>query len=191
LSIHLQYGDHPADDRRLDDERLLIAAVRPGRRPRGGFTLLELLVVVLVLAVIAVVAAPRISTDPALVSTQAAQLAGDIRYVQSLAMTQAQKYRINLSAGGYTFTLADAGGTAVAHPFTGSTAQINWNSGVTVTLPPTNLPNNLVAFDSRGIPYTDGLATTALASTATIVLTKGSDTQQITIVPQTGKVTPP
>jgi len=157
----------------------------------GGFTLVELIVILLVIAVIAAIAAPRMSTDPALVSAQAEQLAGDIRYVQSLAMTQAQRYRINLNATGYTFTLGDAGGTPVTHPLTGSTAQINWNSGIAITLPPTGLPNNLVAFDGRGVPYTDNLAATALAATATIVLTRGSANQQITITPQTGKVTPP
>src|SRR5713226_929493 len=156
-----------------------------------GFTLTELVMVIVVVAIIAAIALPRMGNDPILVSTQAEQLAGDIRYVQSLAMTQAQRYRINLNATGYTFTLADAGGTPVAHPLTGSTAQINWNSGIAITLPPTGLPNNLVAFDGRGAPYTDNVATTVLAVTATIVLTRGSASQQITIAPETGKVTPP
>jgi len=156
-----------------------------------GFTLVELIVMLLVIAVIAVIAAPKMSSDPISVATEAEQLAGDIRYVQTLAMTQAQRYRINLTATGYTFTLADAGGTAVIHPLTGSTAQINWRSGTTVALPPTSLPNNLVAFDGRGVPYTDGLATIALAATATIVLSRSTANQQISISPETGKVTPP
>src|SRR5882757_2578183 len=127
----------------------------------GGFTLVELIVLLLVIAVIAVIAAPKMSSDPVLVATQAEQLAGDIRYAQTLAMTQAQRYRINLTATGYTFTLADAGGTPVIHPFTGSAAPINWNAGTAIALPPAGLPNNLVAFDGRGVPYTDSLATTA------------------------------
>jgi len=155
----------------------------------GGFTLVELIVLLLVIAVIAVVAAPKMSSDPVSVATEAEQLAGDIRYVQTLAMTQAQRYRINLTATGYTFTLAD--GTAVIHPLTGSTAPINLNSGTTIGLPPTGLPNNLVAFDGRGVPYTDAPATTALAATASIVLSRGTASQQISISPETGKVTPP
>jgi type II secretory pathway pseudopilin PulG len=155
-----------------------------------GFTLVELIVMLLVVAVIAVIAAPKMSSDPISVATEAEQLAGDIRYVQTLAMTQAQRYRINLTATGYTFTLADAGGTAVIHPLTGSTAQINWNAWTAIALPPTGLPSNLVAFDGRGVPYTDNLATTALAANATIVLSRGSASQQITISPETGKVTP-
>jgi hypothetical protein len=48
-----------------------------------------------------------------------------------------------------------------------------------------------VAFDGRGVPYTDNVATTALAATATIVLSRGTASQQISISPETGKVTPP
>jgi type II secretory pathway pseudopilin PulG len=156
-----------------------------------GFTLVELIVMLLVIAVIAVIAAPKMSSDPISVATEAEQLAADIRYVQTLAMTQAQRYRINFTATGYTFTLADAGATAVIHPLTGSTAPINLNSGTTIGLPPTGLLNSLVAFDGRGVPYTDSLATTALAATATIVLSRGTASQAITISPETGKVTPP
>ena len=158
--------------------------------PQRGFTLRELLIVMVLVGIISAIALPRMGNDPVLASTQTDQLAGDIRYVQALAMTQGKRYRINFTVTGYTFTQADAGGTPVPHPVTGSTAPIAWNSGITVTLPPT-LPSNLVAFDGLGIPYTDNLATTARAAAATIVLSRGGSNQQITITPQTGKVTPP
>jgi len=169
-----------------------------GPRLRGparerGFTLRELIIVMVIVGIISAIALTRTGNDPVLLSTQVDQLAGDIRYVQALAMTQGQRYRINLSATGYTLTLADAGGTLVPHPVSGSTAQTNWNSGVTVALPPTNLPNSLVAFDGRGIPYTDNVATTPLAvpNTATITLSKGSASpQSVTVTPLTGRVTP-
>jgi len=147
--------------------------------------------VLVIVGIISAIALSRTESDPVMLSTQVDQLAGDIRYVQALAMTQGQRYRINLTATGYTLTLANAGGTLVPHPVTGSTAQTNWNSGVTVALPPTNLPNSLVAFDGRGIPYTDNLAATALgAAPATITLSKGGVSQSITITTQTGRVTP-
>ena len=156
-----------------------------GPAPERGFTLRELLIVMVLVGIISAIALPRMGNDPVMLSTQVDQLAGDIRYVQALAMTQGQRYRINLTATGYTLTLADAGGTLVPHPVTGSTAQTNWNSGVTVAPAPT-----LVAFDGRGIPYTDNIATIALAATFTITLSKGGTNQSVTITPQTGRVTP-
>jgi len=158
----------------------------------GGFTLQEIIMVLVIVGIISAIALARMGNDPVMLSTQVDQLAGDIRYVQALAMTQGQRYRINLTATGYTLTLANAGGTLVPHPVTGSTAQTNWNSGVTISLPPTNLPSNLVAFDGLGIPYTDATATAAgaLGAVATITLSRGGTSQSITSTPQTGRVTP-
>lgn len=92
-----------------------------------------------VVAIVSAIALSRVGSNPVLISTQAEQLAADIRHVQTLAMTQGQRYRINLTATGYAFTLADARGTPMVHSLTGSTAQINWNSGIAIALPPTGL----------------------------------------------------
>jgi hypothetical protein len=43
-----------------------------------------------------------------------------------------------------------------------------------------------VAFDTLGAPYVS--ATLPLAAAATIVVTSGSDTASITVVPETGRV---
>jgi hypothetical protein len=53
------------------------------------------------------------------------------------------------------------------------------------------LTNNYVAFDGKGIPYTDVAASTALAANATITLTSGSNTRTVVISPQTGRVIVP
>jgi prepilin-type N-terminal cleavage/methylation domain-containing protein len=162
-----------------------------------GFTLIELIVVMVVLGILAAVFVPRSNNPAIILSTQAEQFAADIRYLQSLAMTQgwsgvsptARRYRVNLTATSYTLTdvsgvaVTQAGGTAGAIAFAGGTS--------ISPFPPSNLPNSLVAFDGLGAPYTDAAAVTPLAAVATISLVAGGSTRAVQIYPGTGMVRVP
>src|SRR3979409_407744 len=91
--------------------------------PERGFTLRELLIVIVLVGIISAIALTRTGNDPVMLSTQVDQLAGDIRYVQALAMTQGQRYIISFpSATPYRFL--DSTGNFVVHPVNGSNAPI-------------------------------------------------------------------
>lgn len=146
----------------------------------GGFTLVELVVIMLLLGILAFTAIPRFPDKGAIdVSATAEQLANDIRYTQSLAMTSGQRNRINLAAASYQITTS--AGTPVTHPATGSTAAIALGN---VSL---GGYSGYIAFDGKGIPYTD-VAGTALSTDATITLNSAGDTRQVVVSPQTGRV---
>jgi prepilin-type N-terminal cleavage/methylation domain-containing protein len=160
-----------------------------------GFTLVEMIVVIVLLGILAAVFIPRMGNDAVILSTQVEQFAADIRYVQSLAMTQGwsgvaaapRHYRINYTATSYTFT--DVSGVAVTHP-SGAAGPIVFAGGVSISpYPAPGLVNNVIAFDGRGTPYLDANASTPLASAATISLVGGGGaTRAVQIFPGTGMV---
>jgi MSHA pilin protein MshC len=145
-----------------------------------GFTLVELTITLVVVAIMAVAMLPRSPERQINLSAQADQLASDIRYTQSLAMTHGQRFRINFNAASYLIDTA-AGG-AVTHPHTGNTAAIDLGNGITLSA--TTFP--FIVFDGRGTPY-DNIGT-LLAADAVVTLTADGQTTWVLISPQTGRV---
>ncbi len=156
---------------------------------KSGFTLVELVVILVLVGILAFTAIPRYLNKGAVdASVMAEQLANDIRYTQSLAMTSGQRNRINLTATTYQITTSSGG--LLTHPVTGTTGPIVLNG---VTLGGYNVPplNGYIAFDGKGTPYTDIVAATPLAANATIVVTAGGNARNVVVSPQTGRVTVP
>ena len=155
-------------------------------RQAKGFTLIELIMVMVILSIVAAVASMRMPGDGINVSAQAEQLASDIRYTQSLAMSRGQRFQINFTAS--TYQIRNAAGDPQVHPGTGQTAAVGLDSTVLSGYNPP-LTGNILAFNSLGVPYTD--ATTALAGLATLTLTSGGEAITVRVAPQTGRVQVP
>jgi len=151
-----------------------------------GFTLLELVIILGILAIISVYVFSSLPNTTLSLSGQAQQLANDIRYTQSLAMTKGQRYRW-VKKSSTTYQIQNNSGTPII--LSQGNTTVTFGTGITFgTL--TNLPNNLVNFDGRGTPYSDTASPgTALSSNATIPITAGGETHTITIAIETGGVT--
>lgn len=145
----------------------------------NGFTIIELITVILLLSILSAVAFVMWPGDQINLDAQAKAVAADIRYAQNLSMTRGVRYEF-LRVSTTTYQISTVGGADVTSRTLGN--RISFGTF-------TNLPNNLVAFDGRGAPYTDTATPgTALSSAATITLTGGGATRTITITPGTGRV---
>jgi type II secretion system protein H len=146
-----------------------------------GFTLVELVVVLVIAGILSVVMLPRFSQGIVEVSSQAEQVAADVRYAQTLSMTHGARYCIFFTGTGYQFRNTNCT-VAVNHPATGSTTAIVL-SGTTVAT--SNLAGTFIEFDTKGRPQGFTVAT----SNATITVTSSGQARSIVVSPDTGKAT--
>src|SRR5690348_6492402 len=115
-----------------------------------GFTVMEFIVVILILTIIVSYSASRWTsgTNP---NAQAQQIAAEIRYTQSLAMTHNQIYLINFFAGN-TYNITTATGTIITSSVTGSSTTVPLEAGMTFGTLSANISGSrLIAFDDFGI----------------------------------------
>jgi prepilin-type N-terminal cleavage/methylation domain-containing protein len=159
-----------------------------------GFTLIELVIVIVLIGIIAVFAAPRLGN---ISSTKAAafadKLRADIRYAQSLAMTRNQRYRVyfnNTNPPGPPVPAIPANGYGVVYDT--SVAQ-NWSSTAYANDPAgeANLRVDLSTGDYMGItlasaPNPIEFNSLGVSTAATVTINPGG--YQITITAQTGAV---
>ena len=157
-----------------------------------GFTLIELIMILVLLGIIVVVVAPRLGDVPGTkASTFMDKLRADIRYAQNLAMTENRRYRVYVNTApspapnGYAVvndvntngTWGEAGEIAQDPAGTG-TMSVTLNAGdytgITVSTP----VGGYIEFNSLGSPTVGGGA----------VLTVSPGGTTVTITVQTGAV---
>ncbi len=139
-----------------------------------GFTLIELLIVMVLIGILSIsiiVKTERVGSIA--ISAQAAQVAQDIRYTQSLAMAQHQSFRIYFcdpsNTSDYTVyqIIRDSDGTAVTNPTTGTSNPTALQSGIRFSS--CSLSGRRLVFDSMGTPY-QGTSSSPFTSNETVVL---------------------
>lgn len=151
-----------------------------------GFSLLELIVVLLILGILATTTYFKWSKSPFDLYSQVAMLANDVRYAQNLSMSRNERFCLAITSTN-TYQIQNSSGNPVANANNNTTATLM--SGVTFGTP-TNIISK-ITFNTTGIPYTDTASPVIpLTANAIIPLTANGQTTNVTIDPTTGRVTP-
>lgn len=163
---------------------------------QSGFTLIELVIIIVVLAIIAAVAIPRLGDVTSMkAAATAAKIKSDIRYAQELAMTRNRRTRVYFNGGlapaqGYAVAIDNSVlGTCssfavVADPTGSGNLSVTLSSGdyagITVSA-------NCLEYNSLGKPYTCGAGTcSSTASGSSITVNPGG--YSLTVSAETGAV---
>ena len=151
-------------------------------RSRTGFTLIEIIVVLVILAVAAAMIVPyAVGTTSFQASAAARLIMSDLEYAQNQAITTQTPVSVTFSVNGNFYIVSNASGTLI-HPISKqayvvdfdtssgfdkvSVSSVGFGGGVVVT------------FDALGAPDNDG----------TVVIVAGSHTYTVTVAPVSGRV---
>ncbi|MFQ5456224.1 MAG: Tfp pilus assembly protein FimT/FimU [Nitrospirota bacterium] len=152
-----------------------------------GFTLIELVMIILLFGILSAVAIPQFNLQDTRGGAAGRRIVSDIRYAQQLSTTTQIVHGVIFTSASYTLFENDNTGDPAKDPLTGSDFIVNMNgdfAGVTLS---SNLTGGIIKFDSIGAPLkNDG---SLLSSEKTITVQSGTSSSSITIEPNTGKVT--
>jgi len=155
-------------------------------RACAGFSLLELVVVLVVVAILVFFAVRTYHPREAIALQQAERLRNDLRNVQMLAITWNQPLRVTTAAGSYSISCVTAGVapcnvSPVVNPATGQSYLVNLEPGLTLAGPGFSLD-----LDTLGRPK-NGAA--LIAANATFTITGASVARTVVVAPVTGFAT--
>jgi prepilin-type N-terminal cleavage/methylation domain-containing protein len=161
-------------------------------RTRRGFTLVEIIIVVVILAIASLVAIPVFSTGADMqVRSAANKIAADMDYAKGLAVTHQKNYTVVFTPASESYQIQDADGNVIDHPLRSGqfieTLSADRRVG-RVNIVSTNFNNDAVTFDYLGAPYS-GTDTSSPLNSGRIILQADAFTLNVDIEPVTGYVT--
>jgi prepilin-type N-terminal cleavage/methylation domain-containing protein len=161
------------------------------RMARPGFTLIELMIVVVILAIAAAIVVPMASSAGSMQLRAAGNMvAADLEYAKSMSISRGQKYSVVFDPTNGAYWVKDQNGNTIAHP-------VNQGSLYSVSFPndsrlnQVNIANvsfdgtNAVSFDYLGSPFNGSGGN---LNSGVIILQAGGLTKTVNVEPVTGYI---
>ena len=152
----------------------------------GGFTLLEIVAVIMIMAALSAVVATKVmDSDEVNLRTEADVLASHLRYAQAMSMGTLTPYGISYAAGTpvtYTLFRSTAPATPLAMPGEQSPT-VSMPSGLGLAL---STGGNVITFTAMGVPCSDTSGAVPLAADATFTLSLSGNNETVTVTQETG-----
>lgn len=166
-------------------------------RGRMGFTLIEIMIVMVILGIAAAVAVPMMSSAASMQIRAASNMvAADLEYAKSMAISRGQRYWVVFDQANEKYEIQEDDGSAITHPITrkpeyvvdfASDGRLDRVDIENVTLDPTGYK---IGFDYLGSPYSRGSGfSSPNLNAGTITLKAGGITKTVTVEPVTGFIT--
>ncbi len=157
------------------------------KKYQKGFTLIEMLIVVVILSIAAMAAIPMFSSGADMqIRSAANMIASDLEYARSMAISRGQNYSVVFNDTTESYSIKDQTGTVINHPVKkGFPYTINFKTDSRlskVNISSTNLTGDTVTFEPIGSPV-------GLTVEGTISLSAGSITATVNVEPVTGFIT--
>ena len=152
--------------------------------PERGFTVIEILIVMVIISIVALTAVPMMSSASSIqIRSASSMIAADLEYAKSMAISRGQNYSVVFDQNAESYWIDDQDGNVIPHPVKkgfdyivdfGSDSRLN---RVDITGASFNGSPD-VEFDIMGSPDSGG----------TVTLQAGDTTVTITVEPITGYI---
>ena len=164
------------------------------KRVRNGFTLVELIIVVVILSIAALIAVPMVSSAADMqVRSAANQIAAHLDYAKSMAITHQQAYSVVFDVSNESYQVQDGGGNLIDHPVNPGDFVVNLSNAGLDKVDITSAifdpdSSDTITFDYLGSPYS-GTNTSTPLNSGQIILQATDFSITVSVEPVTGYVT--
>ena len=155
------------------------------RNVRTGFTIVEILIVVVILSIAALAAIPMMSSASSFqIRSAANMIAADLEYAKSMAISRGQTYSVEFDVAADSYSIVDQTDTVIEHPVKKGfpyTVRFPTESRLSkVEITNVTFTSNKVGFDCLGSPDNNG---------GSVTINANGTTATINVEPVTGYIT--